>query len=120
MTTVASEVYKNQLMDSVEKERAFDTIQKVRENLMEETINNHSGVYCIRCDVDIMKYPDHMCGNDPIVQADEKTLEPFPEWKYGFRCKYCYSGVGRQHYNCKLLKTRFRKFMNVILGINYK
>lgn len=57
----------------------------------------HSGVYC---DTDLMVEPDHMCGNDPIVKANEDGLEPVPLRPGKLRCKYCYSFVGRQHYKC--------------------
>lgn len=62
--------------------------------------NTDTGITCPCCYIDIGNDKNHMCGNDPIVQADEKTLMPVPGSTYGFRCKYCYSGVGRQHYNC--------------------
>ena len=63
-------------------------------------MNNHSGVYCVNCDADVVKEPDHMCGDDPIVTDNEGGLEPVPNRPGKFRCKYCYSFVGRQHYKC--------------------
>lgn len=61
---------------------------------------DHSGVMCARCDADLIVHPDHMCGTDPIVSATEKTLIPVPGLPSKLCCKYCYSFVGRQHYDC--------------------
>jgi hypothetical protein len=81
---------------------------------------NGSGIYCTKCDTDIDEHPDHMCGSDPIVMADENCLEPFLGWMGvvipgRFRCKYCYSGVGRQHYECP--KLQIQKYLgSLIIG----
>jgi len=61
---------------------------------------SESGITCPECWLDIGDDPRHMCGLDPIVQADQIDLEPFPGFENTFRCKYCKSGVGRQHYEC--------------------
>lgn len=74
--------------------------------------NQKSGIMCAECETDLGEFPDHMCGYDPIVLANETTLIPFPEYKSGFRCKSCWSGVGRQHYECKLWKTKVRWLKN--------
>lgn len=73
-------------------------------------------IWCASCDTDLEDFPNHMCGFDPVVQPNEKHLIAISNEQITsvgliklpdfYACSSCYSVVGRQHYNCKLLSTK--------------
>jgi len=73
-----------------------------------------TGILCAECNTDVGNDHNHVCGTDPFVTKDDMGLEEVlglekvPGREYVYRCKFCYSFVGKQHFRCGIKKIMKR------------